>query len=135
MLASNLTNIFWVVLTNSSINSYRWSTYITKWLEVKTSFMKRPEILWNFINNIVCLCCYDYFSKVRFYEVIPKVPRGWEEAMWFFMGGSTLAGIFFQTGAKSKVNQGLVKEEKFCFRYLDFYFQHGENTSTASQLR
>ena len=30
--------------------------------------------------------------------------------------------------------QCLVKEEKFCFRYLDFYFRHGESTSTASQL-
>ena len=30
--------------------------------------------------------------------------------------------------------QGLIKGEKFCFRYLDFYFQHGESTSTASQL-
>ena len=30
--------------------------------------------------------------------------------------------------------QGLVKGEKFCFRNLDFYFQHGESTSTASQL-
>ena len=31
-------------------------------------------------------------------------------------------------------NQGLIKGEKFCFRYLDFYFWHGESTSTASQL-
>ena len=31
-------------------------------------------------------------------------------------------------------NQGLVKGEKFCFRNLDFYFQHGESTSTARQL-
>ena len=30
--------------------------------------------------------------------------------------------------------QGLVKGEKFSFRNLDFYFQHGESTSTASQL-
>ena len=30
-------------------------------------------------------------------------------------------------------NQGLVKGEKFCFRNLDFYFQHGESTSKASQ--
>ena len=30
--------------------------------------------------------------------------------------------------------QGLVKGEKFCVRYLDFYIQHGESTSTASQL-
>ena len=30
--------------------------------------------------------------------------------------------------------QGLVKGEKFCFRNLDFYFRHGESTSTASQL-
>ena len=30
--------------------------------------------------------------------------------------------------------QGLVKGEKFCFRYLDFYFQNRESTSTASQL-
>ena len=30
--------------------------------------------------------------------------------------------------------QGLVKGEKLCFRNLDFYFQHGESTSTASQL-
>ena len=29
---------------------------------------------------------------------------------------------------------GLVKGEKFCFRNLDFYFWHGESTSTASQL-
>ena len=29
--------------------------------------------------------------------------------------------------------QGLKKGEKFCFRYLDFYFRHGESTSTASQ--
>ena len=33
-----------------------------------------------------------------------------------------------------RYEQGLVKGEKFCFRYLDFYFQHGESTSTASQL-
>ena len=30
--------------------------------------------------------------------------------------------------------QGLVKGDKFCLRYLDFYFRHGESTSTASQL-
>ena len=30
-------------------------------------------------------------------------------------------------------NQGLVKGEKFCFRYLDSYFRHGESTSSASQ--
>ena len=30
-------------------------------------------------------------------------------------------------------NQGFVKGEEFCFRYLDFYFLHGESTSTASQ--
>ena len=30
--------------------------------------------------------------------------------------------------------QGLVKGEKFCFRNLYFYFQHGESTFTASQL-
>ena len=29
--------------------------------------------------------------------------------------------------------QGLVKGEKFCFRNLDFYFRHKENTSPASQ--
>ena len=29
--------------------------------------------------------------------------------------------------------QGLVKGEKFCFKNLDFYFRHGESTSTASQ--
>ena len=29
--------------------------------------------------------------------------------------------------------QGLVKGEKFCFRNLNFYFRHGESTSTASQ--
>ena len=33
----------------------------------------------------------------------------------------------------SSYNQGLVKGEKFCFSYLDFYFRHGEGTSTASQ--
>ena len=32
------------------------------------------------------------------------------------------------------LNQGLVKGEKFFFRNLYFYFWHGENTSTASQL-
>ena len=32
------------------------------------------------------------------------------------------------------MNQGLVKGEKFCYRNLDFYFRHGESTSTASQL-
>ena len=31
------------------------------------------------------------------------------------------------------MNQGLVKGEKFCFRNLDFYFRHGESTSTAIQ--
>ena len=33
-------------------------------------------------------------------------------------------------------NHGLVNGEKFCFRNLYFYFQHGEieSTSTASQL-
>ena len=30
-------------------------------------------------------------------------------------------------------NQGFVKGEVFCFRYPDFYFQHGESTSTSSQ--
>ena len=30
--------------------------------------------------------------------------------------------------------QGLVKGEKFCVRNLYFYFCHGENTFTASQL-
>ena len=34
----------------------------------------------------------------------------------------------------STMHQGFVKGEVFCFRYLDFYFQHGESTSTASQL-
>ena len=29
--------------------------------------------------------------------------------------------------------QGLIKGEKFCFRYLDFYFQHGESTSKPAQ--
>ena len=29
--------------------------------------------------------------------------------------------------------QVLVKGEKFCFRNLNFYFRHGESTSTASQ--
>ena len=29
---------------------------------------------------------------------------------------------------------GFVKGEVFCFRYLDFYFWHGESISTASQL-
>ena len=32
------------------------------------------------------------------------------------------------------LNQGFVKGEVFCFRYLDFYSRHGESTSTASQL-
>ena len=31
------------------------------------------------------------------------------------------------------LGQGLVKGEKFCFRNLNFYFRHGESTSTASQ--
>ena len=31
-------------------------------------------------------------------------------------------------------DQGVVKGEKFCFRNLYFYFEHGESTSTASQL-
>ena len=31
-------------------------------------------------------------------------------------------------------NQGLVKGAKLCLRNLYFYFQHGESTSTASQL-
>ena len=35
---------------------------------------------------------------------------------------------------KPHYTQGLVKGEKFCFRNLDFYFQHGESTSRASQL-
>ena len=39
-----------------------------------------------------------------------------------------------QDQMSKKYDQGLVKEEKFCFRYLDFYFQHGDSTSTASQL-
>jgi len=30
--------------------------------------------------------------------------------------------------------QGLVKGAELCFRYPYFYFQHGESTSTASQL-
>ena len=30
--------------------------------------------------------------------------------------------------------QGLVKGAILCFRNLNFYFQHGESTSTASQL-
>ena len=30
--------------------------------------------------------------------------------------------------------QHLVKQEKFCFRYLDFYFRHGESTSIAYKL-
>ena len=30
--------------------------------------------------------------------------------------------------------QGIVKGVKLCFRYPYFYFRHGENTSTASQL-
>ena len=30
--------------------------------------------------------------------------------------------------------QGLVKGAKLCFRYPYFYFQHGESTSTASQI-
>ena len=29
--------------------------------------------------------------------------------------------------------QGLVKGEKFCLRYLDFYFRHSQLTSPASQ--
>ena len=32
------------------------------------------------------------------------------------------------------LNQGFVKGEVFCFRYLDFYFGHGESTSTAGKL-
>ena len=32
------------------------------------------------------------------------------------------------------LNQGLVKGVILCFRNLYFYFQHGESTSTASQL-
>ena len=36
---------------------------------------------------------------------------------------------------KEKANlQGFVKGDEFCFIYLDIYFQHGESTSTASQL-
>ena len=31
-------------------------------------------------------------------------------------------------------NQGFVKGEKFCFRYLDFYFWHHESTFTTSQF-
>ena len=31
-------------------------------------------------------------------------------------------------------DQGLVKGAKLCFKYPYFYFQHGESTSTASQL-
>ena len=30
--------------------------------------------------------------------------------------------------------QGFVEGGVFCFRYLVFYFQHGESTSTANQL-
>ena len=36
--------------------------------------------------------------------------------------------------SKNRLTQGLVKGEKFCFRNPYFYFQHGESTSTASQL-
>ena len=31
-------------------------------------------------------------------------------------------------------DQGLVKGAILCFRNLNFYFQHGESTSTSSQL-
>ena len=33
-----------------------------------------------------------------------------------------------------RIIQGFVKGEVFCFRYLLFYFRHGESTFTASQL-
>ena len=32
------------------------------------------------------------------------------------------------------MTQGLVKRAILCFRNLNFYFQHGESTSPASQL-
>ena len=38
------------------------------------------------------------------------------------------------TSIELTTNQGLVKGAKLCFRYPYFYFQHGESTSTASQL-
>ena len=36
--------------------------------------------------------------------------------------------------AANMMHQGLVKGEKFSLRNLEFYFRHGESTSTASQL-
>ena len=36
--------------------------------------------------------------------------------------------------AQQSSTQGFVRGEVFCLRYLDFYFQYGESTSTASQL-
>ena len=50
--------------------------------------------------------------------------------------GRPIFGIPINIKTCSSINwptQGLVKEEKFCFRNLDFYFWHGEGTSTASQ--
>ena len=47
------------------------------------------------------------------------------------------SGILFQKWKENNIfwlNQGFVKREIFCFRYLDSYFRHGEITFTASQL-
>ena len=47
------------------------------------------------------------------------------------------SGILFQKWKENNIfwlNQGFVKREIFCFRYLDSYFRNGEITSTASQL-
>ena len=47
---------------------------------------------------------------------------------------SEIRQIIYMVQFTKYLSRCLVKGEKFCFRYLDFHFQHGEFTSTASLL-
>ena len=95
----------------------------------KTKKDKKPKFK---IQTLVLLTLKS--NKILFwppqgYRRVPEV-----QAFLLTLWDPSITSNQFHSGHVCSLNQGLVKGYKFCFRNLDFYFQHGESTSTASKL-
>ena len=59
---------------------------------------------------------------------------GKSQAFFLTLWNPSVASNQVLSGHVCSLNQGRVNGEKFSFKNLDFYFRHGESTSTASKL-
>ena len=79
---------------------------------------------------------YDNYSKRRHnFDVKKAIYFTYKGLKGCFQGGNYRSIRFHNFfSLKLAATQGLVKGAILCYRNLYFYFQHGESTSTASQL-